>query len=260
MQPRWFHKTWVWLCCIAVLIAVGVTLFTVYLFQLDFIRLIDISIVFSNEHGYFDWRIFWTFVSATVSITVAVFAYILSKKLGEIQVQQYELEAMPFIMLGDISLKSTSVNVEAGKFVGFEGVSFPYFSDSKSDPESAAKQKCFTIEMINTSKTFARIIVDNCVFKCGKGQTLLQFDGFTSSTKCNDLFLEQCGNDNKGKIGLVFADSSLDLRHSDVKLSLILRNNYGDAYKQHIDFYCMSVYNENVVYGLKEFAPPHKIK
>jgi hypothetical protein len=257
MHLRWYQKTWLWLCVISVLVFVTVVLFAIYLISQEYITIIDIRFLFANDDGSYDWGIFWTFVGAVGSIFVAVLAYILSRRLAKIQVQQYDMEATPFIMLRNVALKSTHVLTENRIFVGFEGINFPYFKDNITpDAASSGSPKYFEIELMNTSKTFTRVIFRDCEFE-NKGEILLGFNGSTNSIRCNDLFLEQ---NSVGSIGLVFSDNGCSLKGSEVKLNLLLRNNYGDVFEQKIEFFCIGIDNGNVLYGLKGFMKPTKME
>ena|GEM_PF-5046713 len=124
MGGKWYQKTWVWLCAISSLIFIGLILFAIYLLRLEYITLFDIRFLFTNDTGNYDWGIFWSFAGAFGTIFVALLALRLINKLGKIQMQQYDLEAMPFVMLGSISLKRTNVDAKNERFIGlvFAGV------------------------------------------------------------------------------------------------------------------------------------------
>ena len=263
MQEKWYQKIWLWLCILSVIMLGGVLLFVIYLYRNQYISFADMRFLFTNEKGNYDWGIFWEFIGAVGSVFVALLALRLSKKLGDIQLQQYELEAMPFIMIGDISLKPTSMlsHVEGGKrrFDGFCGIDVPYFTDNLSDPVISPSPKFFEMQLLNTSKTFSKVDLDECSFE-NNGSKILDFNQSTCSIKNNSLFLEQCGESNSSVIGFVFADNSQTLLGSEVKLYLILRNSYGDAYKQLINFYCMAIDGTHVMYVLNGFSAPEKMK
>ena len=263
MQEKWYQKIWLWLCILSVIILGGVSLFMIYLYRIQYISFADMRFLFTNENGNYDWGIFWAFVGAVGSVIVALLALRLSKKLGDIQLQQYELEAMPFIMIGDISLKPTSKlsHVEGGtrRFDGFSCIDVPYFTDNLSEPVSSPSPKFFEIQLLNTSKTFSKVDFDECLFE-NNGGIILNFNQSTCSIKNNSLFLEQCGESNSGVIGFVFADNFQAILGSEVKLNLILRNSYGDAYKQLIHFYCMAINGTDVMYELSGFSAPEKMK
>ena len=263
MQEKWYQKVWLWLSILSVIMLGGVSLFVIYLHRIQYISFTDIRFLFTNENGNYDWGIFWAFIGAVGSVIVAILALRLSKKLGDIQLQQYDLEAMPFIMIGDISLKPTSklvhVEGEMRRFDGLSGIDAPCFKDTLSNPVSSTSPKFFEMQLLNTSKTFCKVDLGECSFE-NDGSKILYFNQPTYINKNNSLFLEQCGERNSGVIGFVFADNSQALIGSEVKLNLILRNSYGDAYKQLINFYCLAIGGTNVTYKLMGFSVPEKMK
>lgn len=229
-KKKWYQQLWVWLLTIAVILILWalIDIFSMYLEKLD-------------------WGIFWSALGVISGSAVSILSFVLSKKLAKFEKNKYELEKLPIIMIGSIEKITTKYHNQT-----FEKVTSPYYPEQHATNYKLLNC-ALVFELINSSEIFCKVELEK--FSAKNEATNLDFSAATIDTEHRNIYLKPS---ERNKMAFVFSDS--DLKGAECNLTLKLRNKYGEAYKQNLSFYIVSVTDNNVMFGMHDYSQPERIK
>lgn len=243
-KGKWYEKVWIWLSLISAILLVGVFLFLIYLYKVNYIHLLDLRFVFTSKDGNYDWGVFWTALAAIGAIFVGYMSYKVNRRLTNFEIRKDELGKRPYLMFKNITFCKTKQKMilvsDRRGIPQYEGIEGPYFLDKVNSINGIDELNYFNVELLNVSKVFSKVALKEFTIKTHEGKTIAEFNGTTNNVKIDQLFI-QVGE----KQELCFVTSISDentIKHYDACLKVILSNAFDDYYLQTFNFVILGVF------------------
>lgn len=249
-----FSNICFWLCIIAALLLVGIVLFAVYLYKVNIISLIDLSTLFTNENGVFDFSVFWTAISAISAVIAVIVAFFIGKrqieisdKVANIEDWQNRLYIEPHTIVNDISTSEVvwEKSEDGTKIRSIKDCGFPYYTEliTKTDLNDYILLK---IDFFNTSEAFARLRFDEAQF-VNEDKVVAKFNMSTMGTHVNHIVVSTKSSQGSSSVGLLLSKELVKkLRGASMTVSCFLDNNFNNCYRETQSYFISDIVDNKV--------------
>lgn len=243
-----------WLFVIAVLLLIGLILFSVYLYKLDLIKFIDFRSLLYDENDSFNPDLFWsalasigTVIGTIATIIVGIFTIKISQKMHNIEEKQNQLYTEPHTFINTIKVQPAwfELSDNTQKLKGLKDFKHPFYNDKGEDID-LTHSSIIVLEFINSSEAFARLRFNNAVFK-NNTDIVASFDMSTFGTHTNHIMVSNDNNPNTAKIGLLLTTRKLStLQNTTFTISYFLDNNFGECFKETQNYMISDITDDTV--------------
>ena len=236
-----------WLFIISTVLLLAVVLFSVYLFKIDLLHLIDFRALFFGEDNAFSASVFWTAIGAISASIIGTFTVWNNFLLYGLQKRQLEQQTTPHIMLKRATIKEDLIyqlSSDGTQIKTISGISFPFYTNTKDHTDDLSRLIMIVLDFHNTTTVFAKVSIDKISIS-DNTSTFAEYNGSSVGYHDNHLFL--CGNccDSLGL--LIEKDLLSRLRGSELKVSVFLDNDSGEKFKDTHTFRLINSCDDTVI-------------
>ena len=236
-----------WLAIISVILLFGVILFTVYLYKIDLLSLIDFRTLFYGDDNTFSATVLWTAIGALSAAVVGVFTVVNNYYLYKLQKRQLDHQTIPHVMLKRISIVdnlSYQLSSDGTRIKRISGISFPLYTNTKGHTDDPSTLTMLVLNFHNTSSVFAKISLTTISIS-DHLSTFAEYNG--SSIGYHDNYLFLCGNSSDSLGLLVEKDLLARLRGAELKVSIDLLNDSGERFRDTHTFRLINSCDDTVI-------------